>query len=160
MISRIIGLPADRFDDFKDWTNDIDAFVGFAHGDPIVLARAAASASREAASFLQQLIDDRRRSPAAKRDPRAFPEPDTLNPARQGNRPVTFGYGPQFRIGASLTRMIAEEFFRCILRESRSLQMAGQMEWRPYRLFRGLTALMVHVAASPPRESRSRGGLV
>lgn len=90
---------------------------------------------------------------SANRDPRAFPDPDTFNPARQGNRPVIFGYGPHFCIGASLTRMIAEEFLRCILGAWSSLLMAGPVEWRPYQLFQGPRALMVDVATTASREN-------
>lgn len=257
MICRIIGLPADRFDDFKEWTNDIYSFFGLAQGDLGDRARAAAIAGRAAARFLQQLIDERRRSPAddllsaliqaeeagekltaheiifniigllnaghetttnllgnglylllkhpdvlravrddqnlltaaieetsrlesavqmpgriltepvtlhgielparanvllllgsANRDPRAFPDPDTLSLERQGSRPVTFGYGPHFCIGAALARMIAEEFFVSILTEWKSIRIADSVEWKPYPVFRGLSTLTVSVEVS------------
>lgn len=257
MICRIIGLPADRFDDFKEWTNDIYAFLGLAQGNPGERARAAAKAGRAAAGFLQQMIEERRRFPAddlisaliqaeeggekltsqeiifniigllnaghetttnllgnglylllkypdvlrsvredqnllasvieetsrlesavqmparilteavtlhdivlpagasvllllgsANRDPRAFPEPDTLNLKRHDSRPVTYGYGPHFCIGAALARMIAEEFFASILTEWGTIQMAGPVEWKPYPVFRGLSTLMVRVGSS------------
>lgn len=257
MICRIIGLPADRFDDFKKWTNDIYAFFGLAQGGLGDRARAAAIAGRAAVHFLQQLIDERRRSPAddllsaliqaeeagekltaheiifniigllnaghetttnllgnglylllkhpdvlravrhdqnlltaaieessrlesavqmpgriltepvtlhgtelpaganvllllgsANRDPRAFPDPDTLNLERQGSRPVTFGYGPHFCIGAALARMIAEEFFVSILTEWKTIELASPIEWRPYPVFRGLSSLIVRVDPS------------
>lgn len=261
MICRIIGLPADYFDEFKGWTNDIYAFFGLVRGDLSDRARAAAMAGRAASQFLQQLISVRRQTPAedlltaliqageageklttqeiifniiglvnaghettthllgnglylllrhpdvlravrddqtllaaaieetsrlesavqmpgriltepvtlhgirlptganvllllgsANRDPRAFPEPDTLKLQRQGSRAVTFGYGPHFCIGAALARMIAEEFFASVLEEWRTIELAGPIEWRPYPVFRGLSSLVVRVSPSDASE--------
>lgn len=64
MICRIIGLPANHFDEFKGWTNDIYAFFGLARGDLGNRARAAAMAGRAASQFLQQLTAVRRQTPA------------------------------------------------------------------------------------------------
>lgn len=42
---------------------------------------------------------------AANRDPRQFPAPDELDPARTPNRHVAFGFGPHICLGAPLARL-------------------------------------------------------
>lgn len=266
MICRIIGLPADQFANFKEWTNAIYAFLGLAQANRGELARAAANAGRAVTFFLQELIEERRRKPendlvsaliqaeeagekltspeivtniigllnaghetttnllgnglylllkhpeflravrddqilltaaieetsrlesavqmpgriltepvtlhgielpaganvllllgSANRDPRAFPDPDTINLARKDNRPVTFGYGPHFCIGAALSRMIAEALFTSILAEWKSIELAGPVEWRPYPVFRGLASLIVKVCPFSEGKSTVEG---
>lgn len=57
--------------------------------------------------------------PAANRDPRRFTDPDAFDIRREfKHRPVTFGYGAHFCLGAALARMelrvVIEELFRRI----------------------------------------------
>lgn len=64
MICRIIGLPSERFDEFKAWTNDIYAFLGLASGSRGDQAAVAARSGQAVAEFLEKEIAVRRRRPS------------------------------------------------------------------------------------------------
>ncbi len=98
---------------------------------------------------------------AANRDERVFEAADTFDIGRSGPRHLAFGAGPHFCVGATLARVICEELLVRLLREWRSIRLAGRIRWRPYPIFRGLVDLDVEVAwstgppavAAPPNRS-------
>ena len=82
---------------------------------------------------------------AANRDPRRFPDPDTFDPARPENRPLSFGAGPHFCLGAALTRAEGRVAFPRLLDRFPDLALHGD-PGVPTRLqFRGYETLAVTV---------------
>jgi cytochrome P450 len=65
---------------------------------------------------------------AANRDPEFFPDPDTLDLARTGSRPLGFGLGPHYRLGAALVRMELEEVLGRLYTRFPGLRPAGPPE--------------------------------
>ena len=80
---------------------------------------------------------------AANRDPRRFADPDTFDPDRPDNRPLSFGAGPHFCLGAALTRVEGQVAFPLIFQRFPALRLAGD-PGVPRRLqFRGYETLAV-----------------
>jgi cytochrome P450 len=82
---------------------------------------------------------------AANRDPAMFENPDRFDITRKDLRPLSFGGGIHFCLGAQLARIEAAVVFETILRrlsEPRLVQ-PDQPKWRPSFLLRGLTELPV-----------------
>ena len=84
---------------------------------------------------------------AANRDPEHFERPDTLIPARQANRHLSFGLGPHFCLGAPLARLEAELAFAALLGRFATIE-AGEdaPEHDGTVLLRGLSRLPLAVA--------------
>ena len=82
---------------------------------------------------------------AANRDPEVFPDPDRLDVTRQRLKPLSFGGGIHFCIGAQLARIEAEVVFSTLLRRMPDLRVAERRkpEWRERFTLRGLTTLPV-----------------
>jgi cytochrome P450 len=82
---------------------------------------------------------------AANRDPDVFPDPDRLDVTRERLRPLSFGGGIHFCIGAQLARIEAEVVFSTLLRRMPDLKLAdlGAPKWRESFTLRGLTTLPV-----------------
>ncbi len=82
---------------------------------------------------------------AANRDPDVFPDPDRLDVTRERLRPLSFGGGIHFCIGAQLARIEAEVVFSTLLRRMPDLKLVdgGQPRWRESFTLRGLTHLPV-----------------
>lgn len=79
---------------------------------------------------------------AANRDPARYPDPDTLNVARENGGSLSFGSGPHVCIGAALTRMEAEIVLRGLLRRWPALRLADvRTRWSGNPVYRGLMAL-------------------
>jgi len=80
---------------------------------------------------------------AANRDPAAYPEPDRLDITRPNIRPMSFGGGIHFCLGAQLARIEAEIAIATLLRRfpTLTLENADQPEWRPTFVLRGLNRL-------------------
>jgi cytochrome P450 len=82
---------------------------------------------------------------AANRDPAIFPDPDRFDVTRAGLRPLSFGGGIHFCIGAQLARIEAEVVFSTLLRRMPDLTLAegATSQWRASFTLRGLTTLPV-----------------
>jgi cytochrome P450 len=80
---------------------------------------------------------------AANRDPAVYPEPDRLDVTRRNIRPLSFGGGIHFCLGAQLARIEAEIAICTLLRRLPSLRLddADHPEWRPAFVLRGLQSL-------------------
>ena len=81
---------------------------------------------------------------SANRDPAAYPEhPDRLDITRPNIRPLSFGGGIHFCLGAQLARIEAEVAIATLLRRLPDLALddADNPEWRPTFVLRGLKRL-------------------
>ncbi len=81
---------------------------------------------------------------SANRDPAIYPdEPDRLDVTRPNVKPLSFGGGIHFCLGAQLARIEAEIAVATLLRRLPHLQLddADNPEWRPTFVLRGLKRL-------------------
>jgi len=81
---------------------------------------------------------------SANRDPAVYPDrPDRLDITRQNVRPLSFGGGIHFCLGAQLARIEAEIAILTLLRRLPELRLddAENPEWRPTFVLRGLKRL-------------------
>ncbi|MBO8186895.1 cytochrome P450 [Streptomyces spirodelae] len=83
---------------------------------------------------------------AACRDPRRFPEPDEIDPDRQGPPHLAFGNGPHHCVAPLLARMEAEVLLSTLLRRLPGLRLAvpgEEVAWQRSVLIRGPVGLPV-----------------
>jgi hypothetical protein len=82
---------------------------------------------------------------AANRDPEVFPDPDRMDVTRERLRPLSFGGGIHFCIGAQLARIEAEVVFSTLLQRMPDLALVdgAKPRWRESFTLRGLTTLPV-----------------
>jgi cytochrome P450 len=80
---------------------------------------------------------------AANRDPAAYPEPDRLDITRPNIRPISFGGGIHFCLGAQLARIEGEIAIATLLRRLPNLKLddADSADWRQTFVLRGLNRL-------------------
>lgn len=81
---------------------------------------------------------------SANRDERQFPQPDTLDLARQPNKHLAFGYDAHFCLGAALARLEVQIAVNTLLRRLPHLRLTGPVEslrWRKGLFLRGLEEL-------------------
>jgi cytochrome P450 len=84
---------------------------------------------------------------AADRDPAQFPDPETLDVARQDNRHIAFGFGIHFCLGAPLARAEAQIAFSTLLRRFPKLELAvDEPQWGGTFILRGLKSLPVAIS--------------
>src|SRR5437870_9398340 len=79
---------------------------------------------------------------SANRDPRQFPDPDTLDVRRQPERHVAFASGIHFCLGAWLARLEARVVLDTVFRRLPHLALTpGEPRWKPMLFLRGLQSL-------------------
>lgn len=87
---------------------------------------------------------------SANRDERQFPDPDTLDIAREPNKHLSFGLGAHFCLGAPLARLEGQIALATLLRRTADLRLTvtpAELRWRRGLIVRGLEALPVAFTA-------------
>lgn len=86
---------------------------------------------------------------AANRDPAQFPDPETFDPGREPNYPLSFAAGIHFCLGANLARAEGQVVFeRMMARFARIELLEEAPPWRGTLILRGLDHLHVRFAAN------------
>ncbi|MFJ5924007.1 cytochrome P450 [Kitasatospora sp. NPDC092948] len=80
---------------------------------------------------------------AANRDPRRYTEPGRFDPTRTEGRPLSFGAGPHYCLGAQLARLEATVALPALLRRFPALTAAGPAVRRERLVLRGFGTLPV-----------------
>jgi cytochrome P450 len=83
---------------------------------------------------------------AANRDPDRFPQPGRFDVDRQDNRPLSFGGGIHYCLGAPLSRMEATIVLPELVRRFPKLRLAGIPQWRRALRMRQLSCLPVRAS--------------
>ncbi len=84
---------------------------------------------------------------SANRDPRRFERPDELDVARTDPKPLSFGGGPHFCVGAALARLEAKHAFGALVTRTRAIELATErVAWRATLTLRALTELPITVS--------------
>ncbi len=80
----------------------------------------------------------------ANHDPRRFERPDDLDITRADPKPLSFGGGAHYCVGAALARLESKYAFEQLVTRTRSIELAAdQVTWRPSFSLRGLVALPI-----------------
>jgi cytochrome P450 len=80
---------------------------------------------------------------AANRDPRRFPDPETLALGRDDGPPMSFGSGIHFCLGAALARLEGQVCFGRLLTRFKAVELDGEVTRRDSITLRGLASLPV-----------------
>jgi cytochrome P450 len=81
---------------------------------------------------------------AGNRDPERFPEPDRFDVRRPDVRPLSFGHGLHYCLGAQLARLEAQIAFDAIVTRLPGLRFgAGEIVWGRNTVLRGPRVLPV-----------------
>jgi len=84
---------------------------------------------------------------AANRDPRAYPDPDRLDLARNGVPHLTFGFGAHICLGFPLARLEGQIALPAVLARWRRIELAGApLEWMDSMVLRGMKAMPLRVS--------------
>jgi cytochrome P450 len=84
---------------------------------------------------------------SANRDPRRYDRPDELDVRRADVKPLSFGGGPHYCIGAALARLEGRIAFARLLSRARAIELAGSgVAWRPTLNLRALERLDLALA--------------
>lgn len=79
---------------------------------------------------------------AANRDPKKFPDPDTLDLARDTKNHVAFSHGIHYCLGAPLAKLEIQSALKALCRHDFALA-PGRLEWRQSLIFRSLNRLPI-----------------
>jgi cytochrome P450 len=82
---------------------------------------------------------------AGNRDPQRYQAPDTFDPTREPNQPLSFGAGGHYCLGAALARMEAQIALPMLLARLPTLTLAGKPTRRHRLTLRGFAELPVAV---------------
>jgi len=74
--------------------------------------------------------------PGGNRDPRVFERPNDFDPRRNAPRPLSFGLGPHFCLGAGLARMEAQEVLSALLDRTRDIEVGETARFVPFATIR------------------------
>jgi cytochrome P450 len=81
---------------------------------------------------------------SANRDPRRYERPDELDIARPDPKPLSFGGGPHYCVGAALARIEAKHAFAALAARTCTIDLVSERAaWRPVLMLRGLSELRV-----------------
>ena len=90
---------------------------------------------------------------AANRDPVRYPEPDRLDFTRTDIRPLTFGGGVHFCLGAALAKAEVEIVFRKLLDRFATIELVGDAPFRDRLTLRGPSEVPIAVTERSLRGS-------
>jgi cytochrome P450 len=85
---------------------------------------------------------------AANHDPAVFERPLELDLSRSPNRHIGFNIGPHFCLGAGLARMELQIALQALLDRYPSIELAGEVAWKPSFIIRGLESLPLRLSAT------------
>jgi cytochrome P450 len=91
---------------------------------------------------------------AANRDPSQFPSPQRLDLTRRDVRPVSFGGGLHYCVGAALARLEIEVCFRYLLDRIEAIELTGETPFLDRLTLVGPRALPVRLV--PRKDSRAK----
>lgn len=74
--------------------------------------------------------------PGSNRDPRVFSDPDVFDPFRDQGRPLSFGLGAHFCLGAGLARMEAQEVVGALIASTRLISVSRPPQLVPFATIR------------------------
>jgi cytochrome P450 len=82
---------------------------------------------------------------SANRDPARYDRPDELDVMRPDPKPLSFGGGPHFCVGAALARFEAKAAFDQLLTRTRTIELVNQPQFRPGLALRSLVDLAITI---------------
>ena len=96
---------------------------------------------------------------SANHDPAEFADPDRIDVKRSRFRPMSFGGGVHFCLGASLAKLEIETVFRSLLQRFDTIELSGEVPRHRDRLtLRGLESLELEVTPCAVRRSPRTAG--
>jgi hypothetical protein len=85
---------------------------------------------------------------AANRDPRAYPDPDTVDLERDGVPHLTFGFGAHICLGFPLARLEGQVALPAVLARWKRIEVASDaIEWMDSMVLRGMKAMPLRAMA-------------
>jgi cytochrome P450 len=85
---------------------------------------------------------------AANRDPRAYPDPDTVDLERDGVPHLTFGFGAHICLGFPLARLEGQVALPAVLARWKRIELASDaIEWMDSMVLRGMKAMPLRAMA-------------
>jgi hypothetical protein len=83
---------------------------------------------------------------SANRDPRAYPDPDSVQLDRNGPAHLTFGFGAHICLGFPLARLEGQVALPAVLQRWRKIELAtDRLEWIDSMVLRGMKAMPLRV---------------